>query len=313
MSKISKFSVKRPVTILMGILIVVILGIISLANLKTDLFPSINLPYAIVSTTYIGASPEEIETAVTKPIESSMATISNIKNINSVSRENVSMVILEFNEDTNMDSVMVEMREKLDLVKSYMPDDVSNPMIMKINPDMMPILEFSVSFKNKDISETSSLLREKIIPILESTEGIATIDLYGAAEDEVHVTLDQTKVKQYQNLGVNFTADMIKGILAGQNLEMPVGYINDNGSKYLVRVGDKFKSIDDIKALPIISSGNLTVTLNDIATVETVNTNSDSYTKVNGNDAIIISVQKQNNYSSLSQSFRLHNWLTSGL
>jgi HAE1 family hydrophobic/amphiphilic exporter-1 len=298
MSKISKFSVKRPVTILMGILIVVILGIISLANLKTDLFPSINLPYAIVSTTYIGASPEEIETAVTKPIESSMATISNIKNINSVSRENVSMVILEFNEDTNMDSVMVEMREKLDLVKSYMPDDVSNPMIMKINPDMMPILEFSVSFKNKDISETSSLLREKIIPILESTEGIATIDLYGAAEDEVHVTLDQTKVKQYQNLGVNFTADMIKGILAGQNLEMPVGYINDNGSKYLVRVGDKFKSIDDIKALPIISSGNLTVTLNDIATVETVNTNSDSYTKVNGNDAIIISVQKQNNYST---------------
>ncbi|MFA5602463.1 MAG: efflux RND transporter permease subunit, partial [Bacilli bacterium] len=147
MSKISSLSVKRPVTILMGILIVVILGIISLINLKTDLFPSVNLPYAIVSTTYIGSSPEEIETTVTKPIESSMATISNIKNISSVSRENVSMVILEFSEETNMDSAMVEMREKLDLVKSYMPDDVSNPMIMKINPDMMPIMEFSVSFK----------------------------------------------------------------------------------------------------------------------------------------------------------------------
>ncbi|MFA7688765.1 MAG: efflux RND transporter permease subunit, partial [Bacilli bacterium] len=110
MSKISSLSVKRPVTILMGILIVVILGIISLINLKTDLFPSVNLPYAIVSTTYIGSSPEEIETTVTKPIESSMATISNIKNISSVSRENVSMVILEFSEETNMDSAMVEMR-----------------------------------------------------------------------------------------------------------------------------------------------------------------------------------------------------------
>ncbi|MFA7689354.1 MAG: efflux RND transporter permease subunit, partial [Bacilli bacterium] len=172
------------------------------------------------------------------------------------------------------------------------------PMIMKINPDMMPIMEFSVSFKDKNISESTVLLRDKIIPVLESTEGIATIDLYGTAEDEVHITLDQAKVIEYKNIGINFSTNMIKDILVGQNVEMPVGYINDDNTKYLVRVGDKFKSIDDIKTLPIISSDNLIVTLDDIATIEKVNTNNDSYTKINGADAIIISVQKQNSYST---------------
>lgn len=116
---LSKFSVKKPYTVMVGIVLVLILGVVSFMNMTTDLLPDINLPYALVMTTYPGASPEEVETVVTKPVEQAMATVSNIENIQSVSSENVSMVILEFSQTTNMDSVSLEMRENLDQIESY--------------------------------------------------------------------------------------------------------------------------------------------------------------------------------------------------
>ena len=121
---LSKFSVKRPYTVLVGVLLILILGFVSITKMTTDLLPSMNLPYAVVYTTYIGASPEEVETTVTRPVESSMATISNIKNIQSVSSENVSMVILEFEQTANMDSVTIEMRESLDRLPGVIPSEV---------------------------------------------------------------------------------------------------------------------------------------------------------------------------------------------
>lgn len=137
---ISKFSVKKPYTVLVGVIMAIILGVVSFTKMTTDLLPNINLPYVIVMTTYVGASPEAVETVVTKPVESSMATVSNIESINSVSSENYSMVIMEFAQSTNMDSVSLEIREKLDQIKSYWDDSVGSPIIMKLNPDMMPVM-----------------------------------------------------------------------------------------------------------------------------------------------------------------------------
>ena len=124
---LSKFSVKRPYTVLVGVLLILILGFVSVTKMTTDLLPSMNLPYAVVYTTYIGASPEEVETTVTRPVESSMATISNIKNIQSVSSENVSMVILEFEQTANMDSVTIEMWESLDQISASWSDSIGSP------------------------------------------------------------------------------------------------------------------------------------------------------------------------------------------
>ena len=131
---ISKFSVKKPYTVIVAVVLVIILGIVSFTKMTTDLLPSMELPYAIVMTTYQGASPETVETTVTKPVEQSMATISNIKEVNSISSENMSMVILEFEGDTDMNAVSLDMREKLDMIKGYWPDEVGNPTIMKLNP-----------------------------------------------------------------------------------------------------------------------------------------------------------------------------------
>ena len=152
---LAKFSVKKPYTVLVVIALVVVLGVVSLTRMTADLLPSMNLPYAIVMTTYPGASPQEVEEGVTKPIESAMATTSNIKHISSNSAENYSLVILEFEQNANMDSVTIEMRESLDQITGYFPEEVSNPIIMKMNPDMLPIMVAAADVEGMDRAELS--------------------------------------------------------------------------------------------------------------------------------------------------------------
>ena len=143
----AEFSVNRPYTIIVGLIIVLILGAMSVYNTTTDLLPNINLPYAVIITAYPGASPELIELGVTRPIEQSMFTLGNIQNVYSMSANNVSMVILEFSEITNMDSAMIEIRENLDMITAFMPGNVSSPMIMRINPNLLPVSVVSVSLR----------------------------------------------------------------------------------------------------------------------------------------------------------------------
>lgn len=133
----SKFSVKRPYTVIVGVVLIFILGVVTFTNMTVDLLPDMNLPYAMVMTVYPGASPEEVETTVTRPVEQAMATVSNINNIQSSSSENTSTVILEFDQTANMDSVTIEMRENLDQISGYWPEEIASPIIMKLNPSMM--------------------------------------------------------------------------------------------------------------------------------------------------------------------------------
>ena len=190
----SKFSVKKPYTVLVGVIMVIVLGIVSFMKMSTDLLPSINLPYVIVMTTYVGASPETVETVVTKPVESAMATVSNIENISSVSSENYSMVIMEFAQNADMDSVSLEIRESLDQIKSYWDDSVGNPVIMKLNPDMLPVMIAAVGVEGMDNAQISEYTEEKVIPRLESIEGVASATATGLLDENVHVVIRQDKI-----------------------------------------------------------------------------------------------------------------------
>lgn len=189
-----RFSVKKPYTVVVGVIIVIILGFVAFTKLSTDLLPSMNLPYAIVMTTYQGASPEQVETVVTGPIESSMATVSNIKHISSTSSENYSLVILEFNTDANMDSVTIEMRESLDLIESYWPDEVGTPIIMKLNPDMMPVMMAAVSGDGMTTEEVSKIYNDKVSSDINSMDGVASVSASGLIESSVQVLLDEEKL-----------------------------------------------------------------------------------------------------------------------
>ncbi len=191
---LSKFSVKKAYTVIVGIVLIIILGTVSLSKMSTDLLPSMNLPYAIVMTTYSGASPEQVERVVTQPIEGAMASTSNIKNISSTSSNNMSMVVLEFEQSANMDSITVEMRESLDQISGYWPDEVGNPIIMKLNPDMMPIMIAAVEVEGMDSLEISDYTEKELIPEVKSVEGVASVSSTGLIEESVHVTLNQQKI-----------------------------------------------------------------------------------------------------------------------
>ena len=206
---LSKFSVKKPYTVMVGIVLVLILGVVSFMNMTTDLLPNMNLPYALVMTTYPGASPEEVEMVVTKPVEQAMATVSNIENIQSVSSENVSMVILEFSQSTNMDSVSLEMKENLDQIESYWDDSIGSPIIMKLNPSMMPVMIAAVEQDDMDSVEITSLVNDELLSELESLEGVASVNTSGEVEESVQVIIREDKIKSMNNkiadaLGVSF-------------------------------------------------------------------------------------------------------------
>lgn len=191
---ISKFSVKKPYTVLVGVILVIVLGVVSLTRMTTDLLPDMNLPYALVITTDVGASPEEVESDVTAPIEAAMATTSNIKTVSSSSYDSYSVVILEYEQAANMDSVLIEMQQKLDQLEGSWADSVGTPMIMQIDPDMMPVLVASADVEGMDQSEVSSYVENELVPSLESVEGVASVSITGALEERIEVTMNQEKI-----------------------------------------------------------------------------------------------------------------------
>ena len=193
---LGKFSVKKPYTVLVAVILIIVLGVVSFTRMSTDLLPNISLPYVIVMTTYPGASPETVEMTVTKPVESSMATVSNIKEISSVSSENYSMVILEFEQSADMNAASLEIRENLDQIKSYWDDSIGNPIIMKLNPDMLPVMIAAVGGSGMTDSEITELTQNTIIPELESIEGVASASATGLLEESVNVIIRQEKIKE---------------------------------------------------------------------------------------------------------------------
>lgn len=191
---LAKFSVKKPYTVLVAVILAIVLGVVSFTRMSTDLLPNISLPYVIVMTTYPGASPETVEMVVTQPVEASMATVSNIEGISSVSSENYSMVILEFAQSTDMNAVSLEIRENLDQIKSYWDDSVGSPIIMKLNPDMLPIMIAAVGNTNMTDAEVSEMTQNIILPELESIEGVASASATGLFEESVNVIIRQEKI-----------------------------------------------------------------------------------------------------------------------
>ena len=315
---LSNYSVRKPYTVIVAVILVLILGGVSLMNISTDLLPSLNLPYSVIITSYPGASPEEVEMVVTKPIEQSMASISNIKSVRSVSREHLSLVILEFSETTNMDSAVIEMRESLDMIGGYFPDSVGASNIMKINPDMMPVMVLSAAVEGQDISESSAFIETKIIPELESVEGVASVDASGLIDNQIHVILSDEKIEalnaEIKALmpmmpDISITKDMVSGILKGQNFSMPSGYITEEGVEYLVRTGEKLQDFEALKALTVMVipvPGVEPVTLEDVADLIYMNNAAEMYSKVNGIDSVTLTLQKQTSFVTSDVSKRLN-------
>ncbi len=191
---LSKFSVKKPMTVFVAVVLVIVLGVVSFMNMTPDLMPNLDFPYVIMMTTYPGQSPESVEKTVTKPLETSMATLENIKNVTSTSAENYSMVMLEFQDGTNMDSVTVDIQGKVDQIKGSWPDMVGSPILMKINPNMMPVAMVAVNYEGMDRTELSEYMNTKLLNQLEGIDGVASITQMGVLEESENVVINQDKL-----------------------------------------------------------------------------------------------------------------------
>lgn len=469
----SKFSVKKPLTVFVGVILVIILGVVSFTSMTTDLLPAMELPYVAVMTTSIGDSPEKIEKSVTKPLEQQLATTNGIKEIQSISSENVSIVIMEFYESTDMNSAMIDISAKIDLAN--LDETIPNPTILQINPSMMPILVGAIDVEGQNISETSTLANEKIIPAIERVDGVASVTTTGLIEENISITLNQDKIDQlnteilnkvdstlattksqldqgekqlaeakkqlrqqesqqssqivsgeiqlsqakstltgtisglqlamsgvdktinelnskiaeaeslgldssllqealkialeskqgletqlttmqtqlsaleeqsvqlaqgqtllsekmseayaqieageaqilqgkiafdtasqsaYQAAGLTsaLSKNTINQILSAENMSMPAGYIDVNHVATLVKVGDEFKTIDEVKNLVLVDQADLKVTLSDVADIQIINNIGENYAKINGNDGLLFTVQKQSTASTSTVS-----------
>ncbi len=191
---LSRYSVKRPMTVFVAVIVVIILGVVAFTGMTTDLLPNMDLPYVVVMTTYPGASPEKVESSVTRPLEQTLATTSGVLNISSVSNENYSLVVMEFDASVNMDSVMIEMSGSLDTVKAGFEDGVGAPVMMKINPDALPLMMLSVDMEGKDIGEVTQYVQDELLPAFERIDGVASVTATGLIEEELQIHLDQEKI-----------------------------------------------------------------------------------------------------------------------
>ncbi|WP_333656955.1 efflux RND transporter permease subunit [Tissierella praeacuta] len=284
---LSSFAVKRPVTITMMVLVVVIFGAISLAGLPIDLYPEIEIPVAIVSTSYSGAGPQEIENLITKRIEGAIATVGNIDTINSISSQGSSIVIAQFNTGTNMDFATLEMREKVDLVKGALPDDATQPMVIKIDPNSMPIVQIALS-TNGSLSSLQSLAEDNFKQRFERLEGVASVDIGGGLTDEIEVSVDIARLSRY-GLSIN----QLNQLLGAANTNLPGGVVENGEQDLTIRVIGEFNSIDEIRDMPITLNTGSIITLKDIAKVELKNKDITGISRTNGEDSINISIKKQ--------------------
>lgn len=299
--KLSDVSVKRPVTTLMMVFIVLILGGISLANLKLDLYPEIDIPYAIVSTSYEGAGPAEVESIVTKNLESVIATVGDLKNIQSVSSEENSMLILEFNSGTDLDIALLNVREKIALIEPIFPDAVGSPMVIKLDPNMMPIMNFSVAQTGTDLSELATWFEDAVSPRLERIEGVASVSITGARQKQIHITVDPQRIAIY---GLNVSS--IAQSLMMENMNAPGGVVQDGDFDLLVRTTGEFQNLEEIRNIQIMSATGASVKLRNIATVEEAYKDNDVYSTVNGQDSLTVNIQKESVANTVDVSAKIN-------
>ena len=192
----AKYSVRKPFTVLVAVIIIIVFGVVSFMKMTPDLFPKINTPYVIVMTTYPGASPEEAELEITEPMEQQLSTLTNLKNVTSVSGANYSMISLEFSDDVNMDAISVDIRDKIDQIEGNMPETAGTPVVMKINLDMVPVVIAAVGMEGKSPGQVSQFTKENLENPLKGVEGVAALSTMGMVTDNIQVVLSQDKIDE---------------------------------------------------------------------------------------------------------------------
>lgn len=280
-------AVRKPITTIMIFIAVVVLGGYSLKQLAIDFYPELEFPAISVLTMYEGASAADIEANVTNPLENNLNTISDLKTITSVSRDGMSVVVLEFEFGKNLDEATNEIRDAMNFVEPFLPDEVSKPAIFKFNSAMMPILYYTVTAK-ESYPALEQILDEKIINPLNRIDGIGQVGINGAPGREILIDIDPLKLEGY-----NLTVEAVAAILNAENMNLPAGNIEMGLMDYPLRITGEFKESNDIKNILLASYNGQNIYLSDVATVRDTIRDMTFVETINGETGLRIFVMKQ--------------------
>jgi multidrug efflux pump subunit AcrB len=290
---ITKLALKRPVTTVLVVICLIVFGLSSVLSSKLELFPEMNYPILTISTIYQGASPEDVNDLIGKPIENEVGTLSGIKNIQSTSKENVSIIMLQYEYGTNMDKAYSDLKKKMDNIK--LPDDVKTPTIMELDISAMPVMSLAVNDTTQE--NLYNYVKADIVPEFEKISSIASIDTNGGREGYIKIRLNPEKLNQY-HLNMNAIVQSIKSA----DFTYPAGTTGVGNRKLAVSTAVEVNSAEQLKKIPVVAGNGKTIYLEDIAEIGDTVKDQDAIGRYNGKDTVTLSVNKQQKSSAVEVS-----------
>jgi HAE1 family hydrophobic/amphiphilic exporter-1 len=299
-----EFSVSKRVTITMLILIVMVFGFLSFTRLPLDMFPEMSYPVITVMTSYTGVAPEEVERLVTVPLEGAIAGVNNVKKVSSSSSEGYSTISVEFEWGTNLDAAGQDIKDYISRLKDYMPDGVSEPMVLKFNTSQIPIMFSGVS-GIEDPYKLKKFLEDNVQQRVQRLDGVAQVQVYGGVEREIQIAVDPIRLK-----GKGISVDGVANALRAQNMNTPAGYMVTGGTDFLVRGMGEFASIEDIRNSIIGAADDGTpVRLYEVADVKDTYKEKRSLMRMNGKPSVFLVISKQSGANTLKVSQKINKEL----
>jgi len=287
--KIPEFSVNRKVTTAMLAMILVVLGFIALTNLGLDFFPDIEFPTVSVITTYRGASPEDIENTITRPMEQVINTVSGVKKVSSITQEGVSVVLVEFEYGTNLDFAAQDIRDQLGLYRSYLPQDASDPLVVKFSLSQIPIVFYGITSEKMPTFELKELIEDEVASRLDRIDGVASAQVFSTDIREILIDIDKAAL---ESLGLSF--DQILLALRLENLNLPAGRIVERHSEFLIRSLGEFKSLDDVRNTVVGSTQTgQPIYVRDVADVKDTMKDARYLGRIQGQKAVFLIINKR--------------------
>jgi HAE1 family hydrophobic/amphiphilic exporter-1 len=299
---LSDTSIRQPVLVTMVMLALIVMGLIAYSNLPVDLFPDISIPTVAVTTIYPGASPQEVESQVTDPLEEALRSINGVDRIRSTSSESVSQILVEFKLEFPTNEAAEGVRERVAAVRASLPEDVREPTIQRFDPAMLPILSFAVADRTGQLSplDLRTLAEDVIRPRIERSEGVAAVAVSGGQEREIQVQLNLDQLQAHR-----IAPQQVVAAIKQENLSIPVGRLDQGGQELLLRTPGEFSSINDVGRVVVANYTGAPVYVRDVATINDGFAEVRSYSRLNGEDAVTIAVRKQSGTNTVQVADRV--------
>jgi len=293
MRSLSEFSIKRPVATTMIIITMIFAGLMTIFSLPTALLPDFDIPVVLVQTTWVGASPEDVDKLITKEIEDAVTKVKGIDKITSYSNQDYSTVVIEFEYGYDNDEKQREVQTEIDKIQNELPEDIDAPVVSKVDINAKPVITYS--FTGADLTELYNIADIKIKPKLEKIDGVGEVQITGGLEEQILVSIDPEKIKSF-NLDIN----TIKDLIALSNINIPSGILKYGDKEYTVRINGELKSVEEVKNIVIENKGGNVLRLKDVANVVFTVKDTESYARRDGNRAIQVSATKSKGGNSVA-------------